>query len=64
MRFLLINECHLALKVLLNILITAEPDHLISLSLHMVLSRVFIDDLTPEFVLLLILDLAEGTKAA
>ena len=60
---LLLNVRHLTLEVLLHVLVATESQHRVPLSLHMVLPSVFIDDLAPELLLLLVLNLAEGTES-
>ena len=60
---LLLNVRHLTFKVLLNVLVATESQHRVPLSLHMVLPCVFIDDFAPELLLLLVLNLAEGTES-
>ena len=51
---LTLNVCHLVLEELLHLLVFAEPSHLLALCFDTVLARIFVDDLRPELVLLLL----------
>ena len=50
--FLALNKGHLVLEILLHLLVLAEFDHVVSLGLDLVLSRLVINHLTPKAILL------------
>ena len=54
---LICNMNHLVLEIILDLLVFAELDHLVSFSLHFVLPRIFVDHLAPKLVLLFLYSL-------